>query len=103
MGAPVNGTRRCSPASGEGGRLSRIQERRKAGRRAKAEYPLHGANLLFRYRKTRDRGLTQDTAQTFAPINGANQVLARGRNAQGGALSSGNAPAAGEPRTGAVP
>ena len=60
-------------------RLGRLREQLevvKASVRAKVEHPFHVIKNLFRYRKTRYRGLTKNTAQLFTLFGLANLVLA---------------------------
>ncbi|HET9822195.1 MAG TPA: IS5 family transposase, partial [Burkholderiaceae bacterium] len=56
------GLRRALP-NDELGRLRQRIERVKASLRAKVEHPFHVIKNLFRYRKTRYRGLAKNTAQ----------------------------------------
>lgn len=57
------------------GRLQERIERVKAGLRAKVEHPFHAIKNLFKYRKTRSRGLAKNTAQLFTLFGLANLVL----------------------------
>jgi IS5 family transposase len=52
-------------------------ERLKAQVRARVEHPFHIIKNLFRYRKTRSRGLAKNTAQLHTLFALANLVLAR--------------------------
>lgn len=51
------------------GRLTEKLEHLKASVRAKVEHPFHVLKDLFRYRKTRYRGLARNTAQLFALLD----------------------------------
>jgi len=79
------GVRRALPDD-DLGRLQERIERVKAGLRAKVEHPFHVIKNLFKYRKTRYRGLAKNTAQLFTLFGLANLVLAgwrwRARHAQ---------------------
>ena len=72
------GTRRALPDD-ELGQLQRRIERVKAGLRAKVEHPFHIVKNLFRYRKTRYRGLARNTAHVITLFGLANLVLATWR------------------------
>ena len=72
------GARRALPDD-EVGHLKRRIERVKAGLRAKVEHPFHIVKNLFRYRKTRYRGLARNTAQVLTLFGLANLVLASWR------------------------
>ena len=63
----------------EVGHLKRRIERVKASLRAKVEHPFHIVKNLFRYRKTRYRGLAKNTAQVLTLFGLANPVLASWR------------------------
>ena len=69
------GVRRALP-NDELGRLRQRIERVKASLRAKVEHPFHVVKNLFRYRKTRYRGLARNTAQVVTLFGLANLVLA---------------------------
>jgi IS5 family transposase len=69
------GVRRALP-NDELGRLRQRIERVKASLRAKVEHPFHVVKNLFRYRKTRYRGLAKNTAQVVTLFGLANLVLA---------------------------
>ena len=69
------GVRRALP-NDELGRLRQRIERVKASLRAKVEHPFHVIKNLFRYRKTRYRGLAKNTAQVVTLFGLANLVLA---------------------------
>ena len=69
------GVRRALPDD-DLGRLQERIERVKAGLRAKVEHPFHVIKNLFKYRKTRYRGLAKNTAQLFTLFGLANLVLA---------------------------
>jgi IS5 family transposase len=69
------GLRRALP-NDELGRLRQRIERVKASLRAKVEHPFHVIKNLFRYRKTRYRGLAKNTAQVVTLFGLANLVLA---------------------------
>jgi IS5 family transposase len=69
------GARRALPDD-EVGQLKRRSERVKAGLRAKVEHPFHIVKNLFKYRKTRYRGLARNTAQVLTLFGLANRVLA---------------------------
>lgn len=58
------------------GRMRAKLEVLKASVRAKVEHPFHVVKNLFRYRKTRYRGLAKNTAQLFTLFGFANLVLA---------------------------
>lgn len=72
------GARRALPDD-EVGHLKRRIERVKAGLRAKVKHPFHIVKNLFRYRKTRYRGLARNTAQVLTLFGLANLVLASWR------------------------
>ena len=72
------GARRALPDD-DLGHLQRRIERVKAGLRAKVEHPFHIVKNLFRYRKTRYRGLARNTAQVLTLFGLANLVLASWR------------------------
>lgn len=72
------GARRALPDD-DLGQLQRRIERVKAGLRAKVEHPFHIVKNLFRYRKTRYRGLAKNTAQVLTLFGLANLVLASWR------------------------
>lgn len=72
------GARRALPDD-DLGQLQRRIERIKAGLRAKVEHPFHIVKNLFRYRKTRYRGLAKNTAQVVTLFGLANLVLASWR------------------------
>lgn len=61
------------------GRLMEQYEHAKARMRAKVEHPFHVVKNLFRYRKTRYRGLAKNAAQLFSLFGLANLVMARRR------------------------
>lgn len=69
------------------GRLQERIEQVKASLRAKVGHPFHTVKNLFRYRKTRYRGLAKNQAQLFTLFGLANLVLAgwrlRARDALG--------------------
>ena len=76
------------PAAGPvhgGGRLLDAFEGIKARLRAQVEHPFHILKNLFKYRKTRHRGLARNTAQLQTLFGLANRVIAgwrlRARNA----------------------
>lgn len=69
------GLRRALPDD-DLGRLRQRIERVKARLRAKVEHPFHVIKNLFRYRKTRYRGLAKNTAQVVTLFGLANRVLA---------------------------
>jgi IS5 family transposase len=69
------GVRRALP-NDELGRLRQRIERVKASLRAKVEHPFHVIKNLFRYRKTRYRGLAKNTAQVVTLFGLANLLLA---------------------------
>lgn len=52
-------------------------EKTKASVRAKVEHCFHVVKCLFKYHKTRYRGLAKNNAQSFALFGFANLVLAR--------------------------
>lgn len=58
------------------GRMREKPEVLKASVRAKVEHPFHVVKNLLRYRKTRYRGLTKNTAQLFTLFGIANLILA---------------------------
>ena len=58
------------------GRMLEKLEHLKASVRAKVEHPFHVIKNLFRHRKTRYRGLAENTAQLFTLFGLANLVLA---------------------------
>jgi len=57
--------------------LTQKLEKLKAGIRARVEHPFHIIKNLFRYRKTRYRGLAKNTAQLHTLFALANLILAR--------------------------
>ena len=64
-------------AAGVSKELTQQLEKRKAQVRARVEHPLHLSKHLLRYRKTRDRGLAQNTAQLHSLLALANLMLAK--------------------------
>jgi len=59
------------------GRLVAQLEYAKARIRAKVEHPFHVVKDIFKYRKTRYKGLAKNTAQLFSLFALSNLVLAR--------------------------
>ena len=57
------------------GRLTEKLEHLKTSIRAKVEHPFHVVKNLFRYRKTRYRGLTKNTAQLYTLFAFVNLLL----------------------------
>lgn len=68
------GKRRALDQSSEGEQAQWLEQ---ASIRAKVEHPFHVVKNLFQHRKTRYRGLTKNTAQSFSLFGLANLVLAR--------------------------
>lgn len=66
-----------SMAEGQIKELTRRLEKLKAGVRARAEHPFHIIKNIFKYRKTRYRGLAKNTAQLHTLFALANLILAR--------------------------
>lgn len=66
-----------SMAEGQIKELTRRLEKLKAGVRARVEHPFHIIKNIFKYRKTRYRGLAKNTAQLHTLFALANLILAR--------------------------